>query len=164
MATYRKSYPSISISSRQEGDLHAIAGDRSQLEHVLINIFKNAADAMPDGGELFIRTMNVGHDQIRRRNYKIKPGEYVLLMISDTGVGMESKIRRRIFEPFFTTQELRRGTRLGLASAYGIIKGHGGYIDVDSQKGYGSTFFIYLPASSRLVEKPGYKDQSVIRG
>jgi CheY-like chemotaxis protein len=119
---------------------------------------------MPDGGELFIKTMNVNHEQIRRRDYKIKPGEYVLIMIADTGMGMAQKIRRRIFEPFFTTKELGRGTGLGLASAYGIIKGHGGYIDVDSQRGYGSSFFIYLPASSRQIEEKGYKDQSVIQG
>jgi PAS domain S-box-containing protein len=164
VATFRKTHPLITISANRGADLHNIAGDRSQLEHVLINIFKNAADAMPDGGELFIKTMNVHHEQIRRRNYKIKPGEYVLTMVADTGVGMGQKTRRRIFEPFFTTKELGRGTGLGLASAYGIIKGHGGYIDVDSQRGYGSTFFIYLPASSRKLEEIGYKDHSVIQG
>ncbi|MBL0714854.1 MAG: PAS domain S-box protein [Desulfosarcina sp.] len=164
VATFRKTHPAIAISANRGSQLHTIAGDRSQLDHVLINIFKNAIDAMPDGGELFIKTMNVGHDQIRRRNYKIKSGEYVLMMVTDTGVGMEQKIRRRIFEPFFTTKELGRGTGLGLASAYGIIKGHGGYIDVESQRGYGSTFFIYLPASTRKIEEIGYKDQSVIQG
>ncbi|MDJ0810037.1 MAG: PAS domain S-box protein [Desulfobacterales bacterium] len=164
VATFRKTHPAITVAANRGNDLHTIAGDRSQLEHVLINIFKNAADAMPEGGELFIKTMNVNHEQIRRRNYKIKPGEYVLTMVADTGVGMEQKTRRRIFEPFFTTKELGRGTGLGLASAYGIIKGHGGYIDVDSQRGYGTTFFVYLPASSRKVEEIGYKDQSVIQG
>ncbi len=164
VATFRKTHPAITISANRGAELHTIAGDRSQLEHVLINIFNNAADAMPEGGELFIKTMNVSHDQIRRRNYKIKPGDYVLAMVADTGVGMEQKTRQRIFEPFFTTKELGRGTGLGLASAYGIIKGHGGYIDVDSQRGYGSTFFIYLPASSRKVDETGYKDQSVIQG
>ena len=164
VATFRKSHTAITVAANRGADLHTIAGDRSQLEHVMINIFKNAADARPDGGELFIKTMNVNHKQIRRRNYKIKPGEYVLMMVADTGVGMEQKTRRRIFEPFFTTKELGRGTGLGLASAYGIIKGHGGYIDVDSQRGYGTTFFVYLPASSRKVEEIGYKDQSVIQG
>ena len=164
VATFRKTHPAITISATRGPELHTIAGDRSQLEHVLINIFNNAADAMPEGGELFIKTMNVNHEQIRRRNYKIKPGEYVLAMVADTGVGMEQRTRRRIFEPFFTTKELGRGTGLGLASAYGIIKGHGGYIDVDSQRGYGSTFFVYLPASSRKVDEIGYKDQSVIQG
>ncbi len=164
VATFRKTHPNITIAANRGADLHTIAGDRGQLNHVLMNIFKNAADAMPDGGELFVKTMNVNHEQIRRRNYKIKAGEYVLTMVADTGVGMEQKIRGRIFEPFFTTKELGRGTGLGLASAYGIIKGHGGYIDVDSQRGYGSTFFIYLPASSRKIEEIGYKDQTVIQG
>ncbi len=164
VATFRKTHPNITVAANRGAELYTIAGDRSQLEHVLINIFNNAADAMPEGGELFIKTMNVNHEQIRRRNYKIKPGEYVLVMVADTGVGMEQKTRRRIFEPFFTTKELGRGTGLGMASAYGIIKGHGGYIDVDSQRGYGSTFFVYLPASSRKVDEIGYKDQSVIQG
>ncbi|MGD8242062.1 MAG: PAS domain S-box protein [Desulfobacterales bacterium] len=164
VASFRKTHPHITIAANRGADLYTIAGDRGQLNHVLLNVFKNAADAMPDGGELFVKTMNVNDGQIRRRNYKIKPGEYVLTMVADTGVGMEQKIRRRIFEPFFTTKELGRGTGLGLASAYGIIKGHGGYIDVDSQRGYGTTFFIYLPASSRKIEEIGYKDQSVIQG
>jgi len=164
VAVFRKSHPNITISSSLGADLPTVAGDRSQLEHVLLNIFRNAADAMPQGGELTIKTMHVSHDQVRRRNYKIRHGDYILFMITDTGTGMEQQTQQRIFEPFFTTKELGRGTGLGLASAYGIVKGHGGYIDVDSQKGFGTTFFIYLPASSRLAEKLGYKDESVIRG
>jgi len=164
VASFRQSHPKVQTATELTTDLDAVAGDRTQLEHVLFNIFKNAADAMPEGGELFIKTMNIGHEQIRKRNYKIKAGEYIMLVIADTGVGMEHKIRRRIFEPFFTTKELGRGTGLGLASAYGIIKGHGGYIDVDSKKGHGATFFIYLPTSTRPVEKTDYKDESVIHG
>jgi signal transduction histidine kinase/CheY-like chemotaxis protein len=164
VAAFRKSHQNITISSSLGADLATVAGDRSQLEHVLLNIFQNAADAMPQGGELTIKTMNVSHDQVRRRNYKIRHGDYILLMITDTGSGMEQHTQQRIFEPFYTTKELGRGTGLGLASAYGIVKGHGGYIDVDSQKGFGSTFFVYLPASSRLAEKFGYKDESVICG
>jgi PAS domain S-box-containing protein len=164
VASFRQSNPTVQISTHLDTDLDAVAGDRAQLEHVLFNIFKNAADAMPDGGELFVKTMNISHRQIRKRNYKIKTGEYIMLVIADTGVGMEQKVRRRIFEPFFTTKELGRGTGLGLASAYGIIKGHGGYIDVDSKKGSGATFFIYLPISTRPAEKTDYKDESVIQG
>ena len=164
MASFRQSHPTARIASHLAPDLDAVAGDRSQLEHVLFNIFKNAVDAMPEGGELFIKTMNIGHEQIRKRNYKIKSGEYIMLVIADTGVGMEHKVRRRIFEPFFTTKELGRGTGLGLASAYGIIKGHSGYIDVDSKKGHGTTFFIYLPTSTHPAEKTDYKDKSVIHG
>ncbi|HSO18808.1 MAG TPA: PAS domain S-box protein, partial [Desulfosarcina sp.] len=164
VATFRQHQPKMSVATHLASDLDAVAGDRAQLEHVLFNIFKNAADAMPEGGELFIKTMNIGHRQIRRRNYKIKPGEYIMLVIADTGVGMEHQVRRRIFEPFFTTKELGRGTGLGLASAYGIIKGHGGYIDVDSKKGHGATFFVYLPTSTRPAEKTDYKDECVIQG
>jgi len=163
-ATFRQSHPTAKVSSHLAPDLAAVAGDRSQLEHVLFNIFKNAVDAMPEGGELFIKTMNISHEQIRKRNYKIKTGEYIMLVIADTGVGMEHKVRRRIFEPFFTTKELGRGTGLGLASAYGVIKGHSGYIDVDSKKGHGTTFFIYLPTSTHPAEKTDYKDKSVIHG
>lgn len=164
MASFRQSHPTARVASELAPDLDAVAGDRSQLEHVLFNIFKNAVDAMPEGGELFIKTMNIDHEQIRKRNYKIKAGEYIMLVIADTGVGMEQKVRRRIFEPFFTTKGLGHGTGLGLASAYGIIKGHSGYIDVDSQKGHGTTFFIYLPTSTRPAEKTDYKDKSVIHG
>ena len=164
VAAFRQSHPTTRISSHLATDLDAVAGDRSQLEHVLYNVFRNAADAMPEGGELFIKTMNISHEQIRKRNYKIKTGEYIMLVVADTGVGMEQKVRRRIFEPFFTTKELGRGTGLGLASAYGIIKGHSGYIDVDSKKGHGTTFFIYLPTSTRPAEKTDYKDKSVIHG
>ncbi len=164
MASFRQSHPTARVASELAPDLDAVAGDRSQLEHVLFNIFKNAVDAMPKGGELFIKTMNIGHEQIRKRNFKIKAGEYIMLVIADTGVGMEQKVRRRIFEPFFTTKGLGHGTGLGLASAYGIIKGHSGYIDVDSQKGHGTTFFIYLPTSTRPAEKTDYKDKSVIHG
>ena len=164
VASFRQSNPTVQISIHLASDLDAVAGDRTQLEHVLFNIFKNAADAMPEGGELFVKTMNISYRQIRKRNYKIKPGEYIMLVIADTGVGMEQKVRRRIFEPFFTTKELGRGTGLGLASVYGIVKGHGGYIDVDSKKGSGATFFIYLPTSTRPIEKTDYKDESVIQG
>jgi len=164
VASFRPSNPAVQVSTHLATDLDSVAGDRAQLEHVLYNIFKNAVDAMPDGGELFVKTMNISHRQIRKRNYKIKTGEYIMLVIADTGTGMEQKVRRRIFEPFFTTKELGRGTGLGLASVYGIIKGHGGYIDVDSKKGSGATFFIYLPTSTRPAEKTDYKDESVIQG
>ena len=164
VASFRQSNPAIQLVTNLATDLDAVAGDKAQLEHVLFNVFKNAADAMPEGGELFVKTMNISHRQIRKRNYKIKTGEYIMLVIADNGVGMEQKVRQRIFEPFFTTKELGRGTGLGLASAYGIVKGHGGYIDVDSKKGNGATFFIYLPISTRPAEKTNYKDESVIIG
>ena len=102
---------------------------------------------MPKGGDLFLKTMNVTHKDMRGKPYKPKPGNYVLLSARDTGVGMDKKTMDRIFDPFFTTKGLANGTGLGLASVYGILKGHGGFIDVDSEKGRGTTFSLYLPAA-----------------
>jgi two-component system cell cycle sensor histidine kinase/response regulator CckA len=127
--------------------------DQGQIEQVLMNLMVNAADAMSDGGELFLKTMNVTHEDIKGKLYDPIPGYYILLIVTDTGVGMDSKILGRIFDPFFTTKELGRGTGLGLASVYGIVKGHGGYIEVESEKGHGSIFKVYLPTSGKKVQK-----------
>jgi PAS domain S-box-containing protein len=135
--------------------LSAIEVDEGQIEQVLLNMYVNASDAMPGGGELTLATKNVTHDNLREKLYKPKSGSYVCLSVTDTGVGMDSEIQQRIFDPFFTTKEMGRGTGLGLASVYGIIKGHGGYIDVESEKGRGSTFNIYLPASAHsILDRP----------
>jgi len=141
----------ITIHRQLADDLCPIEGDPGQIEQVLMNLFVNAADAMPEGGDLFLKTRNTSHRDIRGKLYQPKPGDYVLLTIVDTGIGMDPKTLERIFDPFFTTKELGRGTGLGLASVYGIIKGHDGYIDVESEKGQGTTFKIYLPASSGKI-------------
>ncbi|MEE8299989.1 MAG: PAS domain S-box protein [Desulfatiglandales bacterium] len=132
-------------------DLFGIKADHGQIEQVLMNLYVNAADAMPGGGDLFLKTMNVTHKQISDRPYKPSPGNYVLLTVRDTGMGMDKKTQDRVFDPFFTTKDMGKGTGLGLASVYGIIKAHGGYIDVESKKGHGATFSIYLPASHKKV-------------
>jgi PAS domain S-box-containing protein len=129
--------------------LNGIEVDQGQVEQVLFNLYVNAADAMPGGGDLFIKTMNVTDEDMPGKPYAPKPGNYVLLAVGDTGVGMDKKTMDRIFDPFFTTKGLAQGTGLGLASAYGIVKGHGGYIDVSSKKGKGTTFKIYLPATKK---------------
>ncbi|UCH01006.1 MAG: response regulator, partial [Deltaproteobacteria bacterium] len=129
-------------------DLFGIKADQGQIEQVLLNLYVNAADAMPGGGDLFLKTMNVTDKDITGKPYEAKPGNYVLVSVTDTGVGMDKKTIERIFDPFFTAKGLAKGTGLGLASVYGIIKAHGGYIDVESKKGQGTTFSIYLPASS----------------
>ena len=127
-------------------DLFSIKADQGQIEQTLLNLYVNAADAMPEGGELFLETKNVTDLDMHNKPYTPKPGHYVMLIVKDTGVGMDKVTKERIFEPFFTTKGLARGTGLGLASVYGVVKGHGGYIDVESEKGYGATFNIFLPA------------------
>lgn len=136
-------------------DLSSIAGqveiDRPQVEQVLFNLFINSADAMPDGGDLRLQTSIVNRSEIGQKPYKMGSGRYVLLQVTDTGHGMDAETQNRIFDPFFTTKEMGRGTGLGLASAYGIIKAHAGFIDVASEIGQGTMFSIYLPVSERKI-------------
>lgn len=143
----------IRIHRTLEKDLFPILADRGQMEQVLLNLYVNAWQAMPGGGELFLETRNTTDKDIDSRLHEPKPGKYVMIAVTDTGTGMDKKTQERIFDPFFTTREMGRGTGLGLASAYGIIKSHGGYIDLDSEKGRGTTFRIYLPAAARQVSR-----------
>jgi two-component system, cell cycle sensor histidine kinase and response regulator CckA len=146
-------------------DLSLVEADTGQMEQILMNIFVNAADAMPGGGEIIVRTENKEIQTLPVLPFSMKPGRYVLLTISDMGVGMDEATRERIFEPFFTTKEMGRGTGLGLASVYGIVKGHDGYIDVESEPNKGTTFRIYFPVSEQpaaMESKPSIED--VLRG
>lgn len=145
-------------------DLHTVEADPGQMEQVLMNLLVNAADAMPLGGELFLRTANATHRDIEGEVYEVTPGDYVLLSVRDTGIGMDQKTMERIFDPFFTTKGLGRGTGLGLASVYGIVKGHRGYINVQSELGKGSTFSIYLPASPEKVETQAPVLERIVKG
>ncbi len=135
-----------------------IMADPGQIEQVLMNLATNAKDAMPDGGQLIIETdiLQMDNEFIKSHGYG-KQGDYVVITITDTGIGMDENTRQRIFEPFFTTKEVGKGTGLGLAIVYGIIKQHKGFINVYSEKGKGSTFRIYLPLISikdvKLVER-----------
>lgn len=151
--TFGRTRKQIEIHQDLAGDLSAIEADPGQIEQVLLNLLVNAADAMSTGGAVFLKTMNVTHKDMTGKIYKPKPGNYVMLTVTDSGTGMDKKTMERIFDPFFTTKEMGRGTGLGLASAYGIIKGHGGYIDVGSQKGQGTTLTIFLPASEKEIER-----------
>lgn len=128
---------------------HVIEADRGQMEQMLFNLYINAADAMPGAGDLTLKTKNVTHRDIKSKLYEPRPGKYLRLTVSDRGVGMDKEIQQRIFDPFFTTKKTGRGTGLGLASVYGIVKSHEGYINVESRKGRGTTFFIYLPAAKK---------------
>jgi CheY-like chemotaxis protein len=144
--TFAMTRKEISIHYDLTEDLLPVVADKSQMEQVLLNLFINAADAMPQGGQLYLHTQNVTHAEIYGIPFDPKKGSYILLSVRDTGIGMDQKTIERIFEPFYTTKGLSRGTGLSLASCYGIIKAHQGYIRVESQKGAGTTFYIYLPA------------------
>ena len=141
----------IEITFLPAPDLGRVKADPSQIEQVIMNLAVNARDAMPQGGELKIETANLDMDETSaRQDAPIPPGRYVVLCVSDTGVGMDAKTKERIFEPFFTSKQAGNGTGLGLATVYGIVKQSGGSISVQSQKGKGSSFMIYLPR----VEEP----------
>ncbi|MBW2471685.1 MAG: PAS domain S-box protein [Deltaproteobacteria bacterium] len=132
-------------------DLWRVGADRGQIEQVLMNLYLNALQAMPDGGTLTTRTANVTIDEDHYSPYYVKAGRYIRMTIEDTGIGMDEDIQQRIFDPFFTTKEMGRGTGLGLASVYGIVKNHEGFINVFSKTGQGTRFEVYLPSTDKGV-------------
>ena len=153
---YGRTKREISIHVEYEEAIWPVEVDQGQLQHVLLNLFVNAGQAMPGGGNLTLVTNNLILGAHEAKEFGLPPARYVRISISDTGVGIDEGTRQRMFEPFFTTKERGHGTGLGLASAYGIIQNHQGTIDVISQVGEGATFDIYLPASEIAIkdEKP----------
>lgn len=139
----------IIITEKYAPGLWKVEVDQGQFEQVMFNLYINAWQAMPEGGNLNLETANCELDDDYCRQYFIKSGRYVKITVADTGLGMDSQVCARVFEPFFTTKEMGRGTGLGLATVYGIIKSHGGFISVISELEKGSLFTIYLPASHR---------------
>ncbi len=139
----------IFIHQHLAEDIWITEVDQSQIEQLLLNLYVNAWQAMPGGGDLHLETKNVNLTEDDFKQYSLATGKYVKISITDTGVGMDEATQERIFEPFFTTKEMGRGTGLGLATVYGIVKGHNGIIDVYSRKGMGTAFHIYLPATDK---------------
>ncbi|RJR49201.1 MAG: PAS domain-containing sensor histidine kinase [Desulfobacteraceae bacterium] len=154
----------ISIHTRYQEGIWTAEVDRGQIEQVFINLFVNAWQSMPGGGELFLESENVRLSGWGAKSLGLREERYVKVTITDTGEGMDERTRERIFDPFFTTKEMGRGTGLGLASAYGIIKNHGGTIQVQSRKGKGSSFFIYLPASEKEIVAEKVNREKLLKG
>ncbi len=139
----------IVIHTAYQDEVWTVDADRTQIEQVLLNLLVNSSQAMPRGGSLYLKTENVNLSRPLTTQHNIPPGRYVKLSVKDTGCGMDEAIRRRVFEPFFSTKQRGQGTGLGLASTYGIVRNHGGFIIVDSIKGLGATFTLFLPASQK---------------
>jgi PAS domain S-box-containing protein len=154
----------ITIHKIFEEKLQAVEVDQGQIAQVLLNLFVNAWQAMPEGGDLYVETSNVRLDPFYTKPYGVPAGDYVKLSVTDTGHGIAPQDQKRIFDPFFTTKGLGGGSGLGLASAYGIVSNHGGIISVYSEKGAGATFNVYLPASEKTVIEPNIPKATILPG
>jgi len=149
----------VELATSLEPAAGAVNADPGQLEQVLLNLAVNARDAMPGGGRLSIGTTRFTlHEEHVERRHRMPAGDYVCLVVADTGVGMDETTQAHLFEPFFTTKEVGKGTGLGLATVYGIVKQSGGYIWVYSEPGHGTTVKIYLPRVPGVAEAPAPVD------
>ena len=147
-------HPGVEIETNIESDLLNISGSSVHLSKTVINLVSNAAEAMPDGGKIFISAENRYIDKPINGYDSVEEGDYITLMVSDTGIGISKKDLERIFEPFYTKKVMgRSGTGLGMAVVWGTVKDHKGYIDVQSTEGKGSTFTLYFPASREKMTK-----------
>ncbi|MGV8056842.1 MAG: PAS domain S-box protein [Smithellaceae bacterium] len=154
----------IFIHQKFGGNLWSVEVDQGQMEQVFMNLYVNAWQAMPNGGNIYLETENVHYDDHQALSYAVNPGKYVKVTVTDTGTGMDRETMDRIFEPFFTTKKMGKGTGLGLATVYGIIQGHKGMINVDSKVGQGTKFTIYLSASEKEIMKVKSTTGSIAKG
>ena len=154
----------IIVHKRLQEDIWKVEVDQGQMEQVLINLYLNAWHAMPDGGDLYLQTEKVSLSDDYCKPFEVRGGKYVKISVTDNGIGMDKETLERIFEPFFTTKEIGKGTGLGLASAYGIIKNHNGIIRAYSEMGHGATFVIYLPASETQQLETPPPESMLVRG
>jgi PAS domain S-box-containing protein len=155
----------IEIKTDIARDLFTISGDATQLHQVIMNLCVNARDAMPDGGTLRITASNFYVDEnYARMNIESRVGQYIIITVSDTGTGIPPEIMGRIFEPFFTTKEPGKGTGLGLSTSLGIVKSHGGFMNVNSEVGEGTTFKIYLPAFKTEIQGAQMQQPELLTG
>lgn len=163
----KETFPAnIEVLSEIPGDIWTISGDATQIHQILLNLCVNSRDAMPNGGTLRISAENFMVDEhYVQMNHEAKVGPYIVITVSDTGVGMSSEVRERIFEPFFTTKEVGKGTGLGLSTVFALAKNHGGFVTVDSEPGQGSSFRVFLPAlQSGYVPRTPRRPERTSRG
>jgi len=161
---FGQTHRDINIRVTHEDDLPLVEVDCGQIDQVLLNLYINASQAMPAGGTIDIKVENIFALDDYSKHLELRPGRYISISVTDTGIGMDDNTRKRIFEPFFTTKATGGGTGLGLASAYGIIRNHGGLITVTSQIGCGSTFTVLLPASTHLQARPEIQEETATAG
>lgn len=163
-ALLQRSYKRVAVRSQHPPGLWHVMADRGQIEQVLLNLLLNAVEAMAEGGVLGVETKNMEVNGVAADLLDVPVGRFVRLSVTDTGTGMDRETQERIFEPFFTTKGLGRGTGLGLATVFGILRNHGGAVTVDSELGRGTTFDVYLPACAEEVEKASGTGPDLRRG
>lgn len=161
---FQRTHKNITFQQTFQPGLWAVEVDQGQIEQVMLNLYLNACQAILDSGDITVKTENVFLDKKMARSFDLEPNRYVKISVIDTGIGMDSQVRQRIFEPFFTTKEIGKGSGMGLASAFGIIRNHNGVIDCQSKKGKGSTFSIYLPASHFSALQDSEEDIVLLKG
>jgi signal transduction histidine kinase len=161
---FRRTHKNISFEESYHPGLWAVEVDQGQIEQVMMNLVLNACQAIPEKGTLTIKTENVFLDDQVAHAFDLSSGRFVKISVIDTGVGMSPEVRQRIFEPFFTTKDLSEGSGMGLASAFGIIKNHSGYIDCQSEPGQGSIFSVYLPASYFSAMSDSEENVALLKG